>query len=1160
MRDPKTTIGLNQGYTPEGKDTQTIKEYVNLKLAARGFSIVGDEADFPFLEMGRSLLANFQERMRLLSDRLAPVDQRIDQFLRDYLTGIPDDIFDKDTPRIPNNALILEKHGIARMLSLPANEDRFTSDIVSSFRVDQGVIHNPAKDRRTTKGVFHVTEGGLPIPADKKAIPKVTFAHLLKAALNPPESLLTVPYTVNQEKPAHAFLGLLLRPIVTPEVPGIHPQRSMEMRFFAPGNLVSNLDFVESIFGNAGDPFLPENNAALDSEQWTGHTGCAILAPHLIYLRKKDVGLPHINDATDRQKRDGMCWENEDELYNDGGAFKITCRDKTGVMVTIIADNYFGYCKKEVKTQISYAANLLGNAEEEHAGGAIAFPCFDHGEYFALNRRDSALDHSYEDALSILGDSADVRPEGYAIDKRFPEIFYVSENTEIDLHQQRVTWTDSQGIEHEMRLRPNGHYVYPSGYKVSMRQPMEGARWRLVGTQAEGTFCHKPCTVSGGGKSEISKSLADAMNSGPVIIPNFHSVMEKVKEVLERNYWDRYPNPRKNAEESRSILDTKRSLGSVLRLLTPHEECTDEHNQYIRSLPKEVIEMALIIKRFYKDDWGDWDQWHHRFSVDVIDGSPGYELKYQNQLLLNRYLRVGYDPQGGAWRTFRLRKDFLPAQKLQREDDISASMVLPVSGDDGLHPELPAGTYKFIANCECRFFQRPDDAIHRGYDKVTEQDFSKPGNFFSNYEPITREQARKMVADTIRFGHFTKPVKRRIRAFVKADSPEYVASPDQPRLVEGKPSKNPRYLQDRLDLHDEEGEYLADVGMRLYRRLPAGKPALTPVNAVLPGRRNNPPNVDQGIRALAVFNPIHYQELPELFMDFIASLTGKSPSTTGAGSEGALTKGPFNALLPIVDLNNALLAFILTKQACYVSAAAYIGPKYRVDHDISLLVPEVWSRMHIRERDPQHLIEHGMLELCEDFEHQGKTVLASRLGYRITEKFVDRFFGRLFSDPLSVFPEEMLRPEKQDADAFADGVANIVEAQQRVAKLYFDDQAVRDACPPLKALLTIMAHGDCDGMTATSPELRALFDYDAVIESDWYRHRLAAKVQVDAQLWRRHIENLQNFSRQGVYQKEIERLGIQSRLESARLHLAKVESTEYLESLRGTIGADPSVV
>jgi hypothetical protein len=59
---------------------------------------------------------------------------------------------------------------------------------------------------------------------------------------------------------------------------------------------------------------------------------------------------------------------------------------------------------------------------------------------------------------------------------------------------------------------------------------------------------------------------------------------------------------------------------------------------------------------------------------------------------------------------------------------------------------------------------------------------------------------------------------------------------------------------------------------------------------MLPGRRNNPPA--PGIKPLAVYGPIHYQELPELFMDFIASLSGKSPSTTGAGSEGALTKGP----------------------------------------------------------------------------------------------------------------------------------------------------------------------------------------------------------------------------------------------------------------------------
>ena len=158
--------------------------------------------------------------------------------------------------------------------------------------------------------------------------------------------------------------------------------KTMEIRFFAPGSLVSNLDFVEGIFGNGGDPYLPENDAALDVMHWTGHTGCVIVAPHLAGMKKKDLGLPHEKDATERQRRDGMFWRDPDEPYNGGGAFKVACRDERGVMVTIIADNYYGYCKKEVKTQISFAANLYGLCEEEHAGGAIAFATYVLGQDF----------------------------------------------------------------------------------------------------------------------------------------------------------------------------------------------------------------------------------------------------------------------------------------------------------------------------------------------------------------------------------------------------------------------------------------------------------------------------------------------------------------------------------------------------------------------------------------------------------------------------------------------------------------------------------------------------------------------------------------------------------------------------------------------------------
>jgi hypothetical protein len=1158
MKSEIYRLGTGQSYRKDDPATKPLFDYINLKLAARGFDIVGREEDFPFIEMGRSFLANFQERLRMTADHLCPVDQRINDFLHAYLSELPESVVPKETPLVPANALILEKHGVARLLSLPPDRDTFKSAIIESYRVHQGVIHNPAKDKRTTKGVFHVTEGGLPVPGDKLSVPKVTFAHLLRAALNPPEDILTVPFTDSQDKPVHAFVSLLLRPTVSPEIPGVAPARTMETRFFAPGNLVSNLDFVESIFGNAGDPHLPENNAALDSEHWTGHTGCVILAPQLVTLKKTDVGLPNIADATELQKRDGMCWESEDELYNGGSAFKITARDNRGVMVTLIADNYFGYCKKEVKTQLSYAANLFGNAEEEHAGGAIAFPSFDHGDYFALNTKMAALDHTMENVRLALGDAVEKHATGYATDKNYPNIIYVPAKAEIELDSQKVSWPLGDTMT-SIPLRPGNTYVYPSGYKVEMNKPSSKLRWRLVGSQAEGTFCHKPCTVSGGGKSEISKSLADAMSIGPVIIPRFQETMKKVREVVERDYWGRFPSPRKKQEDSRRILDPKRSLGSALQLLTPKEEFTKEHNDYIESLPQEVKDMVLLIKRHYKADWGSWENYSSFFRVDAIDGAPGYEVKFRNQHVMTRYLRVGFTPDG-LWRTFRLRSDFLPCVKLQREDDITASTILPVTHADGLHPGLPEGPHKFIANCEFRFFQRPDDAIHRGYDKATELDFSQYGNFFSNYEAIDREKAQGIVDDALRFDEFSTPLRKTFRNFLKEESPDFIASSAHPRIVDGHPSENPRYLQTRPDLLDSRREYLAEVGMRLFRKLPPEKPVLTPVNAIIPGRRNNPPNKAKGIRALAVYGPIHYQELPELFMDFVASLTGKSPSTTGAGSEGALTKGPFNALLPIADLNYALLSFVLTKLPCFTSAAGYIGPNFRVDHDISLIIPEVWSRMHISERNPEWLLSEGMLEKIDDGEYDGRKVLSGRLGFRITEKFVARFFARVFKDASSLFTDEMLRPEKQDEEAFADGVENIVETQKRVAAFYFQDGSIDFACPPLKALLNIMVHGEFEGKTLTDPAIRKLFDHDVIVNSDWYKARLNSKAAGDVRLWKRHLQSLRDFAAKEGYEREHERMTIADRIKSTEAMLRKVDSPAYLKSLHGTLGIDPSVL
>jgi len=1130
------------------EDRLRLAEVINAKLWFRGQPIVGKESEFALLKTSKHLLANLQEKNRLLDEYHCPVDARIQDFLNRYLAG-------SDVPKLPTNALQLEHHGLARTLSLPPDKDSYKSEHVDSYRIEQGVLHNPRSDRRTTKGVFHIVEGGLPIPHDKKQVPKAVFAALLGQALSPPEGVMEIPFTSSQEERARMFVSLLLRPMVMPGVPGVCEERSLEIRFFAPGSLVSNLDFVESIFGNAGDPYLSENDAALDPAHWTGHTGCVVLAPHLVLLSKKELGLPHVSEASERQKRDGMCWESSEECYNDGGGFKVACRDASGVMVTLIADNYFGYCKKEVKTQISFSANLLGNAEEEHAGGAIAYPRYDLGEEFHLSDFVKEVDHTFAEMIRGFGDLMAFQPEGYAIDKRFPDIKYIPEDSIVRLREQSISWS-REGIGQRIRLSPGITYVLPSGYKVSMVRRSVGGHWRLVGSAAEGVFCHKPCTVSGGGKSEISKSIRDAILGGPVFVADFQEDMASVEEILQRNFSGRFKNP-PDIIRGRSILDERRSLGSVIKLLTPSRAYTDEYNEWLVGIPMHIRDLVFTVKRFYQPEWKS--DWGRLFSVDAVNGQPGKELKFKQQKLVAQYLRVGFTGDG-LWRTFTLRKDFIPSVKLQREDDISASTVLPSGVLPHLRNEEHRPSLKFVSNCEYRFFQRPDDAVLRGYDKNAESDFCSQNLFASNYHPISKQEARDEVNDALEFGQYTANLQEVFRGFLDdSNSREFMTSSALPRIVDGKPTKNPRYLQNRPDVQDVRGRYLANIGTRLYRRVPLGQTVLNPVDAVLGGRRNNPPDAKAGIRALAVYGPIHYQELPELFMDFVSSLTGKSPSTTGAGSEGALTKGPFNALFPVVDLNNALVSYMLTSDDCFTSAAGYIGPKYRVNHDISLLIPELWARMSSRERRADYLIREGYLEKVDDFDHAGQTVMAGRLGYRITSRFVLDFFGRIFTNPDSVVPEDMLKPELQGIDDFVDGVNNIVETQKRIAGHYFEDGSIDDAVPPLRALLHIMAHGHFEGKNAADPQIRSLFDREKVREQSWYHDRIKSKQMRDVSYLENQAAYMKAFLEKGTHREESGRLGLGKRLAKLEDELVFARSSDFLSALAGTIGLDCSL-
>ncbi len=1149
--DLKKSFGITEAGTNEIPKQKRVIEYINLKLAAMGQPYFrGEKSKMGFLELADDLIKNYKEKNRLLSSYLCPADQRIQNFLNNYLA----DYKDNTNINLPLETFIADSHGIARALSLPPDKDEFIAENISSYRLKQGVLNNPKHDRRTTKGVFHVVEGGLPIPHDKKAVPKITFARLLEKAMQPPQKVKELPFTSTQDKKAATFVSLLLRPVVSPHVPGVNPEKRMEIRFFAPGNLVSNLDFVESIFGNAGDPFLPENDAALDVEGWSGHTGCVILAPHLLNFTKKELGLPHISEANERQKRDSMCWEKEDELYNNGGAFKITARTSEGIIVTLIADNYYGYSKKEIKTQIGYAANLMGNVEEEHAGGAIAFPAYNLGDEFSDTTQFAANNLSFSEMVKMYSDFMEPQPEGYAIDKNYRDIIYVPETAAFNLMDQKVSWTHNEQ-EHCIRLNPKNTYILPAGYKVRMNKNPFVPSWRLIGSVAEGTFCHKPSTVSGGGKSEISKSIEDAIIYGPFFTADYANDFKQVEEIINKDYSNVYKEGANVKGGDRPILSPKRSLGSVIKLLTPSPlRYKEEYNEWLRSIPHNIKGLVYIVKRFYRSEWGD--EWQKYFSVDIIDGKYGNELKFKDRKLVASYLRVGLTNEG-AWRTFKLRQDYIAADKLQMEDDITSSTVIPTSKLKYMAPDFDHPAAKFTFNCEMRFFQRPDEAIHRGYDKQAEKDLSTPNAFISNFQPLKVEDAQKIMDDAIEFDKYTTPMKNLIKEVNDKKDCTYFVSSSHPRIYEGKPTANVRYLQNRPGLIKQRDNYIAEVGTRLYRKVPSGAPVLNPVNAILAGRRNNPPQPN--IRPLAVYNPIHYQDLPELFMDFVCSLTGKSPSTTGAGSEGALTKAPFNALSPVTDLNNALVSFILTGYSGFTSAAGYIGPNYRVDHDISLLVPELWGRLHAEEAKPEFLKDHGYLEKMEDFKHNGKDVLASRLGYRITAKFARVFLGRIFENPDAVFNDEMLQPETQDMESFVDGINNIVEAQQWVAESYFKDGSIEGAVPPLKAILHIMAYGEYNGKGIEDPEIREMFSRDNMLKSDWYHDRLLSTQLGDISLWQNHLKYLQEYLNKWSNLDEEVSQRIHYSIELVQKNIKEVKSTDYLKSLEGYIGLDPFV-
>ena len=212
-------LGLNPGTCAaaplSADERQKLQLYINLKLVSSGQPSCGTGETARFVESAHDLLQSYREKNRLLADHLCPVDRRIQAFLNRYLKDLDLD----PMPRLPVQSFILDRHGLARELSVPIDSDCFHSDIVASLPRRPGRAAQPGERPPHHRGLLPCRRGRPAHPRRQEGGAQGGLRPPAGHALTPPADLLTLPFTANQAQPARMFVSLLLRPAGLPGGP-----------------------------------------------------------------------------------------------------------------------------------------------------------------------------------------------------------------------------------------------------------------------------------------------------------------------------------------------------------------------------------------------------------------------------------------------------------------------------------------------------------------------------------------------------------------------------------------------------------------------------------------------------------------------------------------------------------------------------------------------------------------------------------------------------------------------------------------------------------------------------------------------------------------------------------------------------------------------------
>jgi len=246
------------------------------------------------------------------------------------------------------------------------------------------------------------------------------------------------------------------------------------------------------------------------------------------------------------------------------------------------------------------------------------------------------------------------------------------------------------------------------GIQVHMEKPSDGAPGELIGVGRGRALSCTACTVSGGGNSGRSQADHRRHLAGPVFVRRFQRDFDRVARVDQAGVTRDASSDRRNENPTRRpVLSFRPFARSVIKLLTPASR--EYHREYngLAPLHSAVHQgTGLRGQARLQPDWGE--NWRDHFSVNVINGTPGNELKCDNRQAHHHLTSASVTTPMAPGGSSACRKDFHPAAKLQLEDDITASSVFSIDRLKGLNPQYANRCVKFVTNCETLLFQRPD--------------------------------------------------------------------------------------------------------------------------------------------------------------------------------------------------------------------------------------------------------------------------------------------------------------------------------------------------------------------------------------------------------------------------------------------------------------------